>query len=55
MRTTLLKSYLIRFIRKDRKLTVYLQNLRTGEKLIFETWAAAWVFLEQEIEEDKAI
>ena len=47
MRVTILSSFLIRFIEKDNKLTIHLQNLRTGERLEFETWAAAWVYLEQ--------
>lgn len=46
---TLIGSYLIRFLVKNGDLTIYLQNLRTGELLEFKTWASAWVFLEQEI------
>ncbi len=46
----LLSSYLIRFCEADERVFVKLQNLRTGEQLSFETWLAAWAFLDETME-----
>lgn len=43
-------SYLIRFIEVQKQQRICLHNLKTGERLEFETWVAAWVFLEQQFE-----
>ena len=45
-------SYLVRFTEKERHRQVTLQNLKTGERLEFETWIAAWVFLENQLAPD---
>ena len=45
-------SYLVRFTETERHRQVTLQNLRTGERLEFETWVAAWVFLENQLTPD---
>jgi hypothetical protein len=39
-------TYLIRFTEEGRQQSISLHNLKTGERLVFETWVAAWVFLE---------
>ena len=41
-----LETFLVRFTEKDHR-EVTLVNIRTGERLEFETWIAAWSFLEQ--------
>ena len=41
-------SNLVRFTEKQKHITVH--NLRTGEKLSFETCMAAWLFLEDALE-----
>ncbi len=46
----LMGSYLVRFSRKDQHTHVNLQNLKTGEQLSFETWIAAWSFLESKLQ-----
>ena len=46
-----LGSYLIRFIREQKEQRISLHNLKTGERLEFETWVAVWVFLEQQFED----
>lgn len=42
-----LASYVVRFTEKRKHKRVQVHNLRTGETLSFETWVAAWVFLEE--------
>ncbi len=43
----LLSSFLIRFIEKQNQRLVMLQNLKTGERLEFESWLSAWCYLEE--------
>jgi len=47
-------SYIIRFTKSNRQndsfLKVTLQDIKTGEQLEFETWLAAWAFLEDVLE-----
>lgn len=43
----LVGSYLIRFTEADHTTRVLLQDLRTGEVLEFETWVAAWAFVDE--------
>jgi len=42
----LLSSFIIRFYKKRDQKYVLLQNLKTGEKLEFESWLSAWCYLE---------
>lgn len=43
-------SYLVRFSEKQGVTYINLHNLRTGERLEFETWVSAWAFLEASLE-----
>lgn len=44
----LVGSYLVRFTEGDEHgMRVRLQNLRSGEVLEFETWVAAWSFVDE--------
>lgn len=45
----LIDCYLLRFSEKQRLTHITLQNLKTGEQLEFETWVAAWVFLDKRL------
>lgn len=47
-------TYLIRFIEQQNKHRISLHNLKTGERLEFETWVAAWLFIEQQLENPMA-
>lgn len=42
----LVGSYLIRFTERDERTLVQLRDLRTGEVLEFETWVAAWAYVD---------
>ncbi len=42
-------SYLLRFTQEKQQKHFYLQDLRTGEIIEFETWISAWAFLEQSL------
>jgi len=42
----LLSSFIIRFVEKRNQRLVMLQNLKTGERLEFESWLSAWCYLE---------
>jgi hypothetical protein len=42
-------SYLLRFTEVKQEKHFYLQDLRTGEIIEFESWVSAWAFLEQEL------
>jgi hypothetical protein len=44
-------SYLIRFVQQQTQQRICLHNLKTGERLEFETWVAAWLFIEQQLED----
>jgi hypothetical protein len=43
----LVGSYLIRFTQSDGTQIVHVQDLRTREVLEFETWVAAWAFVDE--------
>ncbi len=43
----LVGSYLIRFTRSQRTTRVEVQDLHTREVLRFETWVAAWAFIDE--------
>ena len=43
----LVGSFLIRFTESDRTARVQVQDLRTLEVLEFETWVAAWAFVDE--------
>ena len=43
----LVGSFLIRFTRSGRATRVEVQDLHTREVLSFETWVAAWAFVDQ--------
>lgn len=52
-------SYIIRFTKSKHQqitsqakaITITLQDIKTGERLEFETWLSAWAFLEEVLEE----
>ncbi|MCA9837547.1 MAG: hypothetical protein KC422_11540 [Trueperaceae bacterium] len=46
----LIGSYLVRFSERRGVTYINLLNLRTGERLEFETWVSAWAFLEKVLE-----
>jgi len=46
----LLGSYLVRFTEDDHATRVRLQDLQSGEVLEFETWVAAWTFIDEALE-----
>lgn len=43
----LLSSFIIRFVEKRNQRLVVLQNLKSGERLEFESWLSAWCYLEE--------
>ena len=45
-RERLIGSYLIRFTEHDERASTQLRDLRTGTTLEFETWVAAWEYLD---------
>ena len=49
-------SYIIRFAksiqRHETLITITLQDIKTGEQLEFETWLAAWAFLEDVLDDE---
>jgi hypothetical protein len=45
-REKLIGSYLLRFVEKNHQQHCNLHNLHTGERLEFDTWVAAWAFLD---------
>ncbi len=49
-------SYIIRFaksiMRHETAITITLQDIKTGEQLEFETWLAAWAFLEDVLDDE---
>lgn len=45
----LVGSYLIRFTQADGIHRVHVQDLRTQEVLEFETWVAAWAFVDEAV------
>jgi hypothetical protein len=47
-------TYLIRFTEDQQQQAISLHNLKTGERIEFETWVAAWVFLEGWLHEHPA-
>lgn len=49
----LVGSYLVRFTEDDEHgARVRLQDLRSGEVLEFETWVAAWAFVDEAVAGD---
>lgn len=46
-REKVIGSYLVRFIKKNQHQQFNLHNLKTGERLEFESWVALWFFLDQ--------
>ncbi|TVR92281.1 MAG: hypothetical protein EA416_07745 [Trueperaceae bacterium] len=50
----LVGSYLIRFTQSNGTQRVHVQDLRTREVLEFETWVAAWAFVDEAVHADAA-
>lgn len=46
-REKVIGSYLVRFVEKNHQPQYSLHNLKTGERLEFESWVAVWFFLDQ--------
>ena len=51
----LVGSYLIRFTRSRRATRVEVQDLHTREVLRFETWVAAWAFIDETLSSAQAL
>ena len=49
-RERLIGSFLVRFTELGGVPRVRLQDLRTGTALDFETWVAAWAYVDDEVE-----
>ena len=47
-----LGSYLMRFTQKEQQRHVTVQNLKTGERLEFETWLSVWAYLDAQLISD---
>ena len=47
---TVIGSYLLRFVEKQKHRHIYLQDLISGETLEFESWVSVWAFLEAKLE-----
>ncbi len=46
-REKVIGSYLIRLTEDEGRMRVHLQDLKRGEALEFETWVAAWAFVDR--------
>ena len=49
-RETLLESFLVRVTGSEHGACVRLQDLRTGVAVEFETWVAAWSYVDEVLE-----
>ena len=49
-RERLVGSFLVRFTEQGEVSQVRLQDLRTGAALEFETWVAAWAYIDEVVE-----
>jgi hypothetical protein len=49
-RETLLESFLVRVSAGEHGASVRLQDLRTGVAVEFETWVAAWSYVDERLE-----
>ncbi len=54
-RERVIASYLIRVTADERGTTVRLQDFRTGVTLEFETWVAAWSYVNEALEDGEPL
>jgi hypothetical protein len=50
-RETLIGSYLLRLTREGGRTRILLRDLRRNEALEFETWVAAWAFVDNVLQD----
>lgn len=53
-REQILSSYLVRLSQSKHETKILLTNLKTGTALEFETWIAAWAFLDEVFRQSSA-
>lgn len=53
-RETLLESFLVRVTAGEHGASVRLQDLRTGVAIEFETWVAAWAYVDELLERGRS-
>ncbi len=53
-REQILSSYLVRLSQSKNETKILLTNIKTGQALEFETWVAAWAFLDDVFKQSSA-